>query len=722
MQSKKIFFIKMNKNPFILMSLLSVPMISFAQEELMEDESEVLDEIIISTQIEPQSLKKTVHNVRIISSEDIQNQAANHLGDVLNQYLKINVMPNTGQGRSTVALFGLDSQYLKILVDNVPMVSDSGVGNAIDLTQINLNDVERIEIVEGSMGVTHGANAVSGIINIVTKRKISTNWQINTSIIEETVGKEYAWFDKGKHIQNLKISRNFSDKWFVSFGGSRNHFLGYLADNHSGIDIEENKERGFEWLPKKITTINALASYTTEKSKWFYKADYFTERIQFHNSIVKQQDNYPFDPILLADDRNYLTHRMYHHVNTNGKLLGNADYNLSISYQKQTRDFEDYQYFFSEKQKQNFDRNTYEQTEILYSTGQLSNFIPSEKYALQVGYELVNQQSFASGKSGLFRNDNNQLIDVNARFENYDVYSVLEYKPTEKWTVRPGARYSFQSRFDNQYSISLGTRYGMNAFTEFRLGLGKSYRTPNFTEMYTYFIDSNHHLEGNKNLTPEQSLSVELNVKHQWNDDFYKPFRSQITSSYISVKDRISMALVGVNPTWQFKYINIDNYNMWNTTLENSLIFSRGEVHAGLSLLGISQQLSMGQVATETDYLFTYQANAKFVYKEPLTQTQWAVYFKHQGKQPQYVLNTDENNQPVYKQAETAPFTWLDASITKKYLNDKLWFTVGARNLLNIKSIRTQLPANIGHSGDGNAMAMGYGTSFFVKAEYQLNF
>lgn len=711
----------MNKNTCLSISLLFLPAFTFAQDEIVEEAGEVLEEIIISTQIEPQSLKKTVHNVRIISNEDIQNQAANHLGDVLNKYLKINVMPDTGQGRSTVAMFGLDSQYLKILIDNVPVVSDSGVGNAIDLTQINLNDVERIEIVEGSMGVTHGANAVSGIINIVTKRKINSAWQVNSSIIEETVGKEYGLFHKGKHIQNLKISKNFSDKWFASLGGSRNQFMGYLADNRSGIDRAEDKQRGYEWLPKAVSTLNTVVSYSAEKSKWFYKADYLIEKINYYNPIIKQKDNYPFESIFLADDRNYLTNRMYHHLNSNGKLFNDIDYNVSVSYQKQTRDFENYQYYFAEKEKQNFDKSTYEQTQMLYSTGQFSNFFPSEKFALQLGYELVNQKSFASGKSGIFRNQNNQMVDVEARFENYDFYSVLEYKPTDKWTLRPGARYSFQSKFNNQYSISLGTRYGMSDFTEFRLGLGRSYRTPNFTEMYTYFVDSNHHLEGNKNLTPEHSLSVEFNVKHQWNKDFYKPFRSQFTSSFINVKDRISMALVGVEPTWQFKYINVNQYKMWNTTLENSLIFERGEVHAGVSVLGISQQLSTGQAATTGEYLFTYQANAKFVYKEPLTKTQWAIYFKHQGKQPQYVLDTDENNQPIYTLAQTAPFTWLDASLTKKYFKDKLWFTIGARNLLNIKSIRTQLPANIGHGGGANSMAMGYGTSFFMKVEYQLN-
>ena len=132
-----------------------------------------LEEVVVTGQIEPQSINKSVFNVRVISGDDIKRQAGNNLADVLNQYLNIMVMPNNSTGKSTVSMFGLDGQYLKVLVDNVPLVTDNGLGNNVDLTQINLDDIDHIEIIEGSMGVTHGANAVSGIINIITKKSTS---------------------------------------------------------------------------------------------------------------------------------------------------------------------------------------------------------------------------------------------------------------------------------------------------------------------------------------------------------------------------------------------------------------------------------------------------------------------------------------------------------------------------------------------------------------------
>lgn len=145
---------------------------AFSQEKFQDTTStSQLEEVVVTGQFEPQSINKSVFNVKVITSQDIQNLAANNLGDVLNQYLNITVRPSGSDGRSTVSLFGLDAQYFKILVDNVPLVNEAGLGNNIDLSQINLNDIEQIEIIEGSMGVTHGANAVSGILNIITKKE-----------------------------------------------------------------------------------------------------------------------------------------------------------------------------------------------------------------------------------------------------------------------------------------------------------------------------------------------------------------------------------------------------------------------------------------------------------------------------------------------------------------------------------------------------------------------
>ena len=66
---------------------------AFSQEQVKDTTATTkLEEVVVTGQLEPQSIKKSVHNVRIISREDIKRLAANNLGDVLNQYLNISIL------------------------------------------------------------------------------------------------------------------------------------------------------------------------------------------------------------------------------------------------------------------------------------------------------------------------------------------------------------------------------------------------------------------------------------------------------------------------------------------------------------------------------------------------------------------------------------------------------------------------------------------------------
>lgn len=545
--------------PFIF--LLSS--IASAQDTPIQDsiKNKQLEEVVITGQIEPQSLKKSVYNVRVISKKDIQRLAANNLGDVLNQYLNITVKPSGSDGRSTVSMFGLDGQYFKILVDNIPLISDTGLGNNVDLTQVNLDDVEQIEIIEGSMGVTHGSNAVSGILNIITKKSAKNKWEISATVQEETIGDEYSWFDKGRHIQALKVSHSINENWFASIGANRNDFTGYLDDMQGKNYMENDGLRGYSWLPKEQIVSNALIGYSKKDFRLFYKFDYFNEIVNYYNPVVVPQSNGPFEPVYFSNDKNFVTSRFYHHLNSYGHLFSKLTYNVSLSYQKQVRDEERFKYYIESEEEQDKTSTTYLSKEVIYSTGNVTNFFTNKKYDLQVGYEIVNENGTASPTSGTFRDEEQQAANgIQARLENYDFFASAELNFTDRFSVRPGFRYSFQSKFEDQQAVSLGLRYLMDRGFEARGSVGRSYRTPNFDEMYTYFVDSNHNIQGNSDLIPEQSMSYEVSLKKTTMFTSGVQLLNSILVSHLDVDDRIGLVLASTDPIWAYKYMNIDSY------------------------------------------------------------------------------------------------------------------------------------------------------------------
>ena len=103
---------------FLTIILFIFTSIAFAQNQQKNDSihSQKLDEVVVTGQINPQSVSKSVVEVKVISRRDIERQAGNTLADVLNTTLNLNITPNTSTGKSGVSLFGLDSQYFKVLI------------------------------------------------------------------------------------------------------------------------------------------------------------------------------------------------------------------------------------------------------------------------------------------------------------------------------------------------------------------------------------------------------------------------------------------------------------------------------------------------------------------------------------------------------------------------------------------------------------------------------
>lgn len=671
-----------------------------------------LEELVITSQIEPQSLKKAINNVRVISKEDIQNLGAVTLNDVLNQYINITVTPSGSSGRSTVSMFGLGSVYFKILIDNVPIVNENGLGNNTDISQISLNDVEQIEIIEGAMGVTHGANAVSGILNIITKKSSDNKWEVQLTSQEETAGNEFSFFKEGKHIQNIKINNNINENLFATFGVNRIDFKGYLGDQLGQFHDLNDSKRGYKWNPSEQIQANALISYRKDNLRLFYKFEYLTKETQYFHPTVQSGYNETLGAYKYSEDERYFTNRVYNHLNASGKIFNQVNFNISASYQMQKREEETFRYNITNDIESLNNRIKDQAMEVLYSTGTFSNFFNNKIYNLQLGYEIVSNKGFSVVDAEL-----NKKKDVNETISNYDFFAVSEINVNDRFSVRPGIRYSFQSMFDNQYSYSLGGRYLLNNGFEARAALGRSYRTPDFQELYFRNIFDGHYFVGNENLVPETSTSFEASVKKITN------FKTSLLSNHImfsmnDIDDRITDAYIGdMGATPMYQYINVSKYKSINISTTNQYKFDNWNFNLNGSFTWISQVIDNAKFKTSDEFLFAYSLNSNLSYFVPKWNTTFAAYYKFTGKTPQWVIGSND-----YLVSEMGSYSWLDFSIRKGFWNNKFETTVGARNLFNVGDVnRTRLNEGGGHTVDVNIL-LAYGRSYFVKLTYNLNF
>ncbi|WP_274476415.1 TonB-dependent receptor plug domain-containing protein [Mangrovimonas aestuarii] len=709
----------LNKNKILFYFFFFSFFISYSQEKVQDTTNmQSLEEVVLTGQLNPQSVEKSVFEVEVISRRDIEQQAANNLADLLNQTLNINIIPNSSTGKSEISMFGLDGQYVKVLVDNIPIVNEEGMGNNTDLTQINLDDIERIEIVEGAMGVQYGSNAVAGVINIITKKASYYKWEVDIYAQEETVGGEYDAFDGGRHIQSAKLGSNINDHWFASLGHTRNDFSGYKGDKQGEYYYLSDSLGGYEWLPKLQNSTKALLSFKSDVINTFYKFEYFNEDIYKYDESPDLNENPATGTINPSSlDEVYTNSRFYHHLNAVGTINNKVNYNVSVSYQQQTKDLERYTYRIFTEVKENVEKGEYLSRSAFFSRGTLSNLIDTRKINLQAGYEV----DFVSGEGSPYAISIDPGIElVKNQLDTYGVFASSEIYLSKRLSFMPGTRVSFSSLFDNQYDASLSSKYNFKKEWELRAVLGTANRTPNYEELFTYFVDVNHNVQGNPDLDPERGLSAFLHLKKKFNfKDKNWRLNNKISFSYLAVQDRIELTVETLSPL-AYKYNNIDRYKSIGAFTENSLSYKTLRAQLGIGVLGISKTLDSNNNPKD-DFLYNLQLNANISYTIPKTLTVLAVYFKHVGEERQFLESTNEDGEQVYVQGTTNAYNWMDASVKQPFIKNKLLVTLGFRNLMDITRVATTSSTGGTHNNGQPSIMRGYGRSFFLKLAYNLN-
>ncbi|MDR2205502.1 MAG: TonB-dependent receptor plug domain-containing protein [Flavobacteriaceae bacterium] len=702
----------MKKTLVALFSFLTAVLMNAQDDDSLITKKDI-EEVVLTAQYNPQSINKSIYKVEVIDAEQIKNMAATNVAEVLNQNLNILVVADTSSGNSSANILGLGGEYTKVLIDNIPVVNDEGLGNLFDLTKISLNNIEKIEIVKGSMGVEYGNNAVVAVINIITKKSSSKKFFGNVALQEETVGKEYDWYKKGqgRHIQILNLGYNISENWFVSADFNHNDFQGFWGTQKGYRYFSEinDKKRGYEWQPKDQMNVGGLIKYSKNKTNIFYKINLLREEINYRDSKIEPLNFAGGERTYIAHDRDYFTTRWLHQLNLISNL-GTVKYMGDFSYQTQLRELQKYIYDIpARKEISREEKRPFYDINILYSRGMFSHFLDDEKLDFQLGYELDRTDGFASQltEQQFFR------TDVKRTIFNYANFFSAEWNALPKFYVRPGARLALSDKFDHQFNYSLVLKYSATPKMDIRLSGGSANRFPKYEELFSYLMDANHDIHGNENLKPETGVTIGLFWDYK-NINENRNINVNFSGMYMDLKDKIELATINLNPL-QFLYINVDGYK--SLLFSGNFGYKKGNFtfNSGVSLTGISREIKVFNSVSPTKFYFYPEANISANYKLNPTKTLFALYYKYSGSSKQYYLE-DVNLQGVgkYSLEKIGDFSMMNATISQPFFKDHLELTLGIKNIFDVTSIEsTAQSRNILDSSK-----LFYGRSYFARLMY----
>jgi outer membrane cobalamin receptor len=148
----------------ILIICLLIPNIISAEEENIF----TFEEIVVIASRYPEKLQNVPVSVELIDSEELVNIGAVSVTEILNKKSGLIVNDYGAVGsQKTVCIRGAQSRQVLILMDG--QVLNSSQNGVVDLSMINTDQIERIEILKGPGSALYGANALGGVINIISK-------------------------------------------------------------------------------------------------------------------------------------------------------------------------------------------------------------------------------------------------------------------------------------------------------------------------------------------------------------------------------------------------------------------------------------------------------------------------------------------------------------------------------------------------------------------------
>lgn len=656
----------------------------FAQQDTTVVPTE-LGEVVVTGQYRPQSVKQSVYQVRVINRERIERQAGTKLQDILNNELNIRFTQDPATGGSDITMMGLKGQNVKILVDGMPMVGRQGTSNEININQIDINNIERIEIVEGPMSVIYGADALAGVINIITKKSSAAKISVSARLHEETVGDEYG-IGNGQGIHNQAASFTYRKKgWELGAGFSHNYFGGWK-------DTLEGRE--LAWHKKDQRLAHAFIGYHNARFNVRYRLDGLDEIITNPGNFEAQPQPGAIDRF--AADQEYLSQRMMHQLQAVYFANKNLSFNAQAAYSDYSRQV--YSTLLSHDANQryvnpspssqsvvNFDGFTFRGT-ALYTVNKNLSFQPGVDINLESG-------------------DGERLKVGKNRVNDYAFFLTSEVKLGEKISLRPGLRFVHNSVYDAPPVIpSINGKWVLGKNLDFRLSYARGFRAPSVRELYFNFFDANHQIIGNPDLKAETSNS--FNASFSWNkiSPSKVVYSTVVGGFYNSVKNLIDYAISADDPN-VFELTNVSDSRTAGVNITSVVKYQQWNLSVGGSYTGFYNEYSEADKDL-AELQWSPEVNANVGYSIEKLGLDFNLFYKFVGKRPRYIVSNNE-----YVLAKQESYQMADLTVNKKLFR-VLTINAGIRNLFGVDRLTSTLASTGAHTSGIQNIA--YGRSYFA--------
>lgn len=433
---------------------------------LVVQDTVVLKPVVVTATRFPVPVDIVASAVTVISGADLRAQGVRSVAEALRQAPGVAVV-ETGSfgGQTSLFLRGGESDYVKVLLDGVPL---NQAGGGLDLANLTTDNVDRIEIVRGPASVLYGSDAMTGVIQIFTRTGRGAP-RVGAGLRAGTYGTTDGMFD-------------------VSGGGRR---LSYSA-MVSRFDSDGLYPYNNEYRNTVVSAALRVAPDARSEARFTYR---------YGDAVYHVPSDFTGQP---SDSNAFSTERGPTLSLSVGRTLSpRVDLHVSATLREARLAFSDEP--DSPAEDGSFRSRDYVRRA---GAGVMTTWRPRDNVAITGGLEYEDERQ--RGRSEFNSSATGPLPDsLSPQRWNTGYYLQTLLGTDGPVAVTLGARVDDNSQFGGHATLRAGATWRLDTNTRLRATVGTGFKEPNFFENFaTGFVRGNLHLD------PERSRSWEAGLEH----------------------------------------------------------------------------------------------------------------------------------------------------------------------------------------------------------------